>query len=143
MAKHGMRNGNSYKNQYKNYKINNRRQANKITKLERIVRQQPDNIQAKEALNRALKAPANNYPRSKGGDHACKGLNSVFGWENNHSTKRTPLSKLWHTSTNYSKWFGPSAPKNGDTANRSISLWNQFINLGFRSYGRKYKKSSR
>ena len=110
MAKKGLRNSPSYKAAYKNYDNNGTWLRNKIRKLQKVVKNQPNNEMAKEALTRLLKEGAT-YSRNKSGDHPCKGRLSIFGFDKNKDTKRTSNSYIWHTSTNYSKWFNASAKK--------------------------------
>ena len=148
MAAKGIRAGKSYKEQYKKYLSGNVWEKNLIIKLERTVKNQPNNEQAKVALNKALAGNAT-YSRNKNNssDHPCKGMNSIFGYVKNkvpqNRLKSMCQSKIWYTSTDYSNWFLPSAPKDGKTANNAVSIWDQFIELGFKAYGRKSKKSTR
>ena len=115
MAKHGLRNGNSYKNQYKNYNNNDSFTKNKIVKLKRTVKNQPNNEMAKDALKKALKTGCTYTRNNDNVSNSCKGKCSILGWIKNHVNKENAhkirFSSIWHISPNYSKWFLPSAPK--------------------------------
>lgn len=82
MAK-GQRSGNSYKNQYKAYKAESREHKNKIKKLQRVVRNQPNNKQAVEALDNTLKGKDSHKSGRRSGGHVCKGLYKELGFKEN------------------------------------------------------------
>lgn len=135
MAQNGMRSGKSYKAQYMSYKTNNNHEKNKVAKLRKVVKAQPNNEQAKEALKKVLKSGAV-YTRNRKAENECKGRMNIFGYENNHATKRIRFSKLWHTTTNFSNWFGPSVSKEAKVTT-SKSVYEQLKELGYKVYGRK------
>ena len=146
MAKKGIRAGKSHKNQYKAYSNNNSFEYNKIAKLERTVKKQPNNLMAKEALKKAVKSGCT-YSRNNKSAHPCKGRSTAFGWEDNKAPKKSykvVFSYIWHVSRNFSNWFLPSCGDQLKTANNAKTIRQQLINLGFTPpYGKSNKKTSR
>ena len=110
MAKKGLRNSPSYKAAYKNYTNNNTWLKNKIKKLEKTVKLQPNNMLAVKAL-KVAKAGDSKYTRNHKGEHKCKGFSNLFGYVGNKPQKFMGNSYLWYTSSKYNKWFMASAPK--------------------------------
>ena len=110
MAKKGLRNSPSYKAAYKNYKNNNTWLKNKVKKLERTVKNQPNNKVAAEAL-KVAKAGESKYTRDHKGEHTCKGFSKLFGYIENKPQKYMGQSYIWYTSQNFTKWFKASAKK--------------------------------
>lgn len=113
MATNGIRAGKSFKQQYKDYQSQGRWLDNKIAKLERTVKNQPNNKMAATRLNQILKDGATR-PKVVNGDDECKGRSTILGYIKNKvppKSHKIQYSKIWSISTNYSKWFLPSAPK--------------------------------
>ena len=132
MAQKGLRSGKSFKAQYKNYANNNQWETNLIAKLERTVKRQPNNEQDKVALDKALAGKAK-YNRNKRPEHECKGMSNLFGYEKNKvppKSYKVVFSKIWHTSTNFAKWFLPSAPKVTKNKNTKGTLQDAWIRSG-------------
>jgi hypothetical protein len=83
MANKNQRKGNSYKNQYKAYNGQSKEHKNRIKKLQRVVRNQPNNLQAAEALNKTLKGEHTHKAGRRSGGHVCKGLYKELGFKEN------------------------------------------------------------
>ena len=146
MAKKGIRSGNSYKNQYKNYSNEDRWIKNTRKRLLKTIKNQPNNAQAVTAL-KALDEGKKTYNRDNDhSEHRCKGLLTAFGFKENKATLAIQSSVFRHTSQEFSSFKGlPSAPK-GDGKSE---VRKQMEALGFkarkpkkRRYERKHKKTT-
>lgn len=124
----------SDKHQYSQYKF--RFEKNKLAKLERVAKAQPNNKQVQDRL----KDTKILYTRSrKSNGHVCKGLYNILGFEKNQPSGQMLKSKLslhWY----YGCDLTPS-----NTPNHGKSMCEQFEELGYkkRKYVRKYKKTTR
>lgn len=77
------RGGASYKGAYKSYAMEGRHAKNKIANLKRVVKEQPNNEEAKEVLKAAL-ANGVVYKRNRrSAGHICKGKYKELGFVKN------------------------------------------------------------
>lgn len=112
------KNGNSKKSspsdkaQHSAYKIRNTHEKNKIARLERVVRTQPNNVAAAAALENILKKGASYTRNRRSAGHVCKGLYKELGFKDNR-----PNDKMLKSKLDLRKFFGielkfsPSLPK--------------------------------
>lgn len=128
----------SDKHQYAQYK--SRFEKNKLAKLEKTAKAQPNNkpLQAKleKALDKGIKYTRNR--KSKG--HVCKGLYKELGFEKNQPNGIMIKSKL---PLHY--FYGCELNFNTPKPNHGSSMGDQLEAFGFerKKYVRKYKKTSR
>jgi len=129
----------SDKGQYSAYS-NGRHTKNTLAKLERTVKQQPNNLQAQAALTKALKDGVTYMRSRKSFGHTCKGMNKSLGFDKNQPNeymKKTKLDLHWYR--------GCSVVHNHTVPNHGKSMCDQFIDLGYEKpkHVRKYKKTTR
>jgi hypothetical protein len=113
---------------------------NKLARLERTAKNQPNNKQVQERLEQLLEDGVKHTRNRKSRGHICKGHYNELGFENNQMNENMKRSKL------ELHWFhGPELNFNTSTPNHGLSMGDQFEALGYKRkrYVRKYKKTTR
>ena len=120
MAKKGVRAGKSYKDQYKSYRLQDRENKNRIKKLQKVVRSQPENMQAIKALDRALLNKKPHTAGRRGLGHVCKGLHKQLGFIKNKPNEHMKLTMHWYMGEHFdfkqNKDVKAMLNKHGDSA---------------------------
>lgn len=128
----------SSKAQFKAYP--SRFEKNKIAKLEKKVKAQPNNAPLVAKLERYLDKGVPYTRDRKSGGHTCKGLHKELGFVKNLPSELMKKSKLeihWYMGSTFSR---------GTEPNHGESMRTQLEALGFKwsGYGRrKHKKTTR
>ena len=69
----GKRTGKSFKEQYTTYKANGRQTKNKVAQLQKVCKLQPNNEEAKKALNKVINGVRPHMSGRRSNGHICKG----------------------------------------------------------------------
>lgn len=137
MAKGKTKQSASDKLQYANYKT--RFSTNKMAKLEKLAKSQPNNLPLQAALEKAISKGIPYTRNRKSAGHKCKGLYKALGFDKNQASegikftmKKQGLGLHWLIGCDIQ--YAKEVPNHGK------SMAEQFEALG---YERKYKKASR
>lgn len=90
--------GKSYKEHYSAYKINSTYNLNKMRRLTRVCKEQPNNEVAAAALRSAINAPYIRNRRSRG--HTCKPTTYILRPYKIDSKKPTPMPRRYNVMPN-------------------------------------------
>lgn len=129
----------SDKHQYSQYK--SKFEKNKLAKLRRLAKSQPNNKPLQARLEKALDKGIRYIRNRKSNGHTCKGMYSILGFVKNQPNGLMLKSKLgihWYSGGEYN--FNHIVPNHGK------SMCEQFEALGYekkKRYVRKYKKTAR
>lgn len=134
----------SDKAQFSAYSLQSRHEKNKLEKLTKLSKDQPNNLQVQIALNKLYKNGAK-YTRNRiSNGHKCKGLNKILGFVKNLPTElmvkgRAPVHAYYAGATVFN--FNHVEPNHGSSMGTQLAI------LGFKIKGfhgkRKYKKTAR
>ena len=135
-----LKQGASAKAQFKAYANENRHEKNKLDKMTRAAKAQPNNAPLQAALTRLYKSGATYTRNRKSGGHTCKGLYKKLGFVKNQPSDLMKKSKL------EINWYMGIEMANASTPNHGKNMRTQLEALGFKwgGYGkRKHKKTTR
>lgn len=134
-----LKQGSSAKAQYKAYAAEGRHEKNKLAKLIKLAKSQPNNKPVQSALEKALGKGVVYTRNRKSNGHKCRGLNKSLGFEKNQMSELMKKSKLdlhWYCGVDLSKQAIP---------NHGQSMCVQLESMGYKKkhYVRKHKKTTR
>ena len=140
MAK-SQRSGKSYKDQYDKYKRSGSHFKNRLRKIIKIAKEQPNNLQVAALLLKLMEIRSTPYIRNRPhGGHICKGCQNKLGWVKNKSTPE--MKKLGEHKFYGSFKNQPSAPKVNPITMRTLFVEADILPQYFRSYKRNDKRKS-
>ncbi len=128
---------------FKRYNAEGQHAKNKLATLERVVKQQPNNAQAAEALERALSkiTPYTRNRRNKG--NGCKGMSKALGFKDNKPSVGMTKSKLDMRRFYGGVYkFSPSLPAS-TPLRHGLSMEDQFVALGYTKPRRRVYRGKR